>query len=304
MGTVLRPDQQFIKEVIANGGDSAKKCFQCANCTAVCELSSGDAPFPRKQMQLAGWGLKEKLAGDPTVWYCHQCKDCSVHCPRNAKPADTIGAIRLALINHFATPSFLGKIVSDRKMIVVPWLLAAAFIAFLVIAGKLFGGEPHINDNVIHSVHYGAMLPHWTLEILFSLAFFLGIGGAVAGGLKFWKGIDGANPGDRSKGQALIPALIATAQELIFHARFDKCNENKSFRLWHMMIFYGFIGLMIVTGIVVIFAIIGLYPLNSIFHPLKIAGNAAGIALIVGCIGAIMQRLNAGKTEGPGTYQD
>jgi quinone-modifying oxidoreductase, subunit QmoC len=298
------PDREFLNDIVANGGGSVKKCFQCANCAAVCKLSTGDAPFPRKQMHMAGWGMKNKLMADPTVFYCHQCKDCSTQCPRNAQPAETLAAVRLSLIKEFSVPSFFGKMMNDPKMAYLPFAIGAVFIGILVILGKLVGGHHEINPNVIHTVHYGAMLPHWTLEIIFSLAFFLGIGGAAAGGLKFWKAIDKSHPGDGSKGLALIPALIATAIELVSHNRFGKCGEDKTFKLWHMAIFYGFMGLMVVTGIVVIFAILGMYPLNSILHPLKIAGNLAGVALIVGCAGAIYRRMNAPETDGKGAYGD
>ena len=38
---VVRPDSGFLGRILDSGGEDAKKCYQCATCSVVCELSNG-----------------------------------------------------------------------------------------------------------------------------------------------------------------------------------------------------------------------------------------------------------------------
>ena len=95
-------DVEFIKHLKKHGGDTMKKCFQCATCSVVCSLSPEEYAFPRKEMIQAAWGQKEKLLSDADIWLCHGCQDCSLQCPRGARPADLMGAVRSYIYQKFA----------------------------------------------------------------------------------------------------------------------------------------------------------------------------------------------------------
>ena len=128
---LVEPDVGFIKEVIGLGGDTLKKCFQCATCSVVCPISPDTKPFPRKEMIAASWGLKDRLVNNLDIWLCHHCGDCTTMCPRGAKPGEVLGAVRSYAIADYAVPKAIGKAVNDPKKL--PILMAIPVVIFIVL---------------------------------------------------------------------------------------------------------------------------------------------------------------------------
>ena len=129
---LLEPDVPFIREIMA-GGSELKKCFQCGTCSAVCDMSNEAVTFPRKQMIMAQWGMKDELLKDAGVWVCHDCGDCSAHCPRDANPSRVMSAIRQQGIRRFAFPAFMGKL-AERPALSILILIPSALLALLAVS--------------------------------------------------------------------------------------------------------------------------------------------------------------------------
>jgi heterodisulfide reductase subunit C len=55
----VRVDPAITAELAHYGGDTAVKCFNCGNCTAVCSLTNQDTVFPRRYIRYIQLGLKE-----------------------------------------------------------------------------------------------------------------------------------------------------------------------------------------------------------------------------------------------------
>jgi quinone-modifying oxidoreductase subunit QmoC len=301
---MVEPDVGFIKEIVGRGGEDLKKCFQCATCSVACAISPDKKPFPRKEMISASWGLKDRLIGNGDIWLCHNCGDCSTLCPRGAKPGDVLAAIRSYAVSEYSKPKIVADAVNDPKKL--PILLAIPVLLFIVVGliTGLLDFTPG-GDEIVHAKFFST----WLVDIMMLSAaiwtviiFALGIKrflndiheNAVLEGKTDKKDI---NPKD------FILALIRIIPTILKHNKFSDCEENKDRETAHLLVFYSFIGLFIVTNIF----FIQLYILQwhgpySQLHPVKWLANLAGTALVIGSILMIKDRLS--KTDQVSTYKD
>lgn len=308
------PDLDFIEEVSKAGGDTLKKCFQCASCSVVCALAPQERPFPRKEMVWASWGLKDKLISDVDVWLCHQCGDCSEICPRGAKPGDTLAAIRNYMFKTLTFPKFLGTWLSSPKylplVLAVPIILLALACDLSLIPEALARGR--IDGSTISFEEH--FLPHRNIYYVFITATHLAGLFLVISLVKFWKllgtGVSTANPGGPTQGN-IITSAIATVKEITTHTKFKQCEQNRYRYLGHLGIMWGFILLAIGTAveIAMIYGSLILYgekyhlPLGQFTAP-KLLGHAGIVLLLIGLVIVIKARLNADPAKRKNTYQD
>jgi len=303
MGTrTIEADLDFIRFLKRSGGGDLKKCYQCATCSAVCNLSTEKKPFPRKEMLLAGWGQADKLAKDPDIWLCYQCNDCSTYCPRGAKPGDVLAAVRAYVYEHFAFPSFMGKALA------APAALPLLFLVPMIVMGLLlfgsggfdFGGEAHIVFDHFISVHW--------LEGFFIAGNVVVFSCAFVGLWRFWNSLE-SPPGEEKK--AFIPAAIETVIDILTHKSFFKCDANSP-RAWaHLLVLGGFMGAALTAGLgamaLKLFGIEGPYTFQ---HPfilvklIKILGNLSAVAGIAGTSYLLVRRLTEPEIVGANGYQD
>jgi ferredoxin len=133
------PDNDFIHAVLGAGGADMKKCYQCAACTSVCALSTEQYGFPRKQMLLAQWGMKDKLMEDPGPWLCYYCGDCTKVCPRQANPAETMMAMRRYLTTQYDWTGLSRRMYSSGFWEVGVLALVSAVVILLFTLPHNFG---------------------------------------------------------------------------------------------------------------------------------------------------------------------
>jgi quinone-modifying oxidoreductase subunit QmoC len=290
----IQPDLAFKRELSRLSGSQLNQCMQCGNCSAVCSLAPADRPFPRKEMVWSAWGLKDKLLGNVDIWLCHQCGDCSSYCPRDVKPADVISAIRLKTYQHYARPAFLGKLVSDPIWLPVALAIpVVVIIAILSLAGTFRIPEGHVD--------YSAFFPHGLLNATFSaitLIFYLiasfGIG-------RFWRDMKQQFPSVES-GKKRVP-LFRVLGEILTHSNFSECGLRKGGKAAHMLLFFGFFLLIVVTLYAIWATLSHHYPL-PITNPFKLLGNLASVMIYTGLAIMIWQRLFNRKVFGKSGYSD
>ncbi len=306
---MIEPDVKFIKEIGVLGGEDLKKCYQCATCSVVCPISPDNHPFPRKEMIAASWGLKDRLVGNADIWLCHNCGDCSTYCPREAKPGDVLAACRAYAITDYAVPKKLGQMVNDPKKL---WLLLAFPAVLFIVLGmvlKVFGihwlNFSPTGDEIVHAKFFST----WLVDLIFIPAAIFAVTVFAIGVKRFLHDIhqnalmEGKTDKEKIDPVGFVKALGRVIPTILKHRKFSQCTENVERATPHMMVLFGFIGLFIVTNIffvtLYVFQIHGPY---SQLNPVKWLANVAGVALIIGALLMIKNRLD--KPEQNTTYKD
>ena len=291
------------------GGEDAAKCYQCATCSSVCELAPADAPFPRRQVLFAQWGLFDQLMGDPGVWLCHQCNDCNVRCPREVGPGDVMAALRGMMVQKLAFPNALGSIVGNVKK-TWPLLVFGPILFWVVLLGVTTGLEMHeahhglVPGPDMGQFFYDQYVPHYLIYGVYFAAVGWVCLALFKSGLKFWKLMGDQQP----RSGNFIGALIGVFVAIAVHNKFSSCDRGVAKRRWgHFLVMWGFLGAAITSG----FAVVYLYgnsvpfswffqylPFDNIGYPVpinhwvKLLGNASAIALVLGGLLLFVNRLN------------
>jgi quinone-modifying oxidoreductase subunit QmoC len=315
---LAQPDLGFIAQIRGLGGDTLKKCYQCATCSVACPISPENSPFPRKEMIAASWGLKDRLVKNGDIWLCHNCGDCTDLCPRGAAPGDVLAAVRSAAITEYSQPKALAKAVNDPGKL--PFLLGIPAIWFAVFAyitmahedvmTKIFNvfgiAWSHAHEGVIAQADFFST---WFVDLTF-----LPLAGAVViifllSLRRFITDIhenavmEGKTDKKNIDYKSLVQALVKTVPTILKHEKFNECETNKERATPHMMVLFSFIGLFIVTSIfffvLYVFQTPGPY---SQLNPVKWLGNIAGVALVIGSGLMIKSRLD--NKDQVSTYKD
>jgi len=291
---IVSPDISFKRELGRLSGSSLNQCMQCGTCSAVCSLAPADRPFPRKEMIWSAWGMKEKLVGNVDIWLCHQCGDCSSYCPRDVKPADVIAAVRQKTYEHYMKPRFLTSMVS--KPVLLPVAMAIPVVVIIVILS--LAGTFKIPEG---PVDYSAFFPHAWLNSTFSAITLLFYSVAGWGIGRFWKDMKRNTPAPEGEG-GRIP-VFRVLGEILSHSNFSGCGSQKDRRWAHMLVFFGF-GLLILVTIYAIWAsLTHNYPLPFL-NPFKITGNVASLMIYVGLGIMIYHRIFDREVFGKSGYTD
>jgi len=295
--TLIRPDLQFVKRVMAAGGESVKKCYQCDTCSVVCNLTPDQKPFPRKEMLQTQWGLKEVLQ-DPDIWLCHQCSDCTAYCPRGAKPGEVLGVLRQMCIESYATPPQVAKMVGDPKFLP----LLVAFPMLLLFLALKVTGHWHIPEGPIV---YSKLFPTLLVDFIFVPAFFFAVAVLGKGVMAFWNDINANNPWKVKVEGNLVGNLIATLKDILFHNRFRQCEVTYNRSTNHLFLVFGFIFLLIVTS----WGFLNEWVLHNdppyfLLSPLKLLAMAGTASLLYGIWNIIKERQANAEKAGYGSYFD
>jgi ferredoxin len=295
----VKVDPKLMQDLKAFGLKDANKCFQCGNCTAICPLSTPENPFPRKLVKYAQMGLKERIMKSPEPWLCYYCGDCSDTCPRGADPGETMMVMRRYLTSVYDWTGFARRFYTSERFEII----AVSIVGILVgLALWIFhAGNPNMEHAHLNSVWPAPAIEIADLIMAAILSFMLLS--------NTWRCVK-FTMGDLLT-KIPLTIYILQAKELLIHfftqKKFGECTDRMQWVI-HLLIMTGYSS---VFMLVVIFLAGGIHVIGlswdkimfqrdviyPFFHPVRLLGYYATIALLYGTTYAIIQRIR--KTKAP-----
>ena len=160
----VEPDLEFKSAVLGLDAGDFSNCYQCGTCSVTCPVSTDHDPFPRKEMIWTQWGLKDRLMHDPAIWLCHQCQLCSTYCPREAKPANVMAALREYSVAFHAWPQVFGKWLNNPRYLPI---LFGIPVILLLLALAINGSLDRLPEG---DVLFRAFMPFLYVEVIYVIA--------------------------------------------------------------------------------------------------------------------------------------
>ena len=292
----VNADLGFVQTLLSGGAADLKYCYQCSTCTVVCPVTPDGSPFPRKKMIHAQFGLKEKLVKSLDSWLCINCNDCSTYCPRGAKPGDVMNAIRALSVEFFSVPGFLARAAKEPARIWILFLIPAVILAATVVGLHGGSGFAFLAGRIV----YAKMLPIPVVDAIFISA--MGFAGItlLLGLWRFLRAMREEYP-RTSGGESIGAAIAGTATDIFSHRKFRECGTNSARSNAHLLVMYGFLGLMVTTTLVGVLYYFNQFGMDvevtpySFFHPVKVLGNVSGTMALLGCVLVVARKM--GKAE-------
>jgi ferredoxin/energy-converting hydrogenase Eha subunit A len=261
------------------GAAGIEKCFNCGNCTAICPLSENNYPFPRGTIRNIQLGLRERMVQNLDPWLCYYCGECSETCPKEAEPGETLMAARRWLTAQYDWTGLSKKLYTSTG-----WSIGALLVgAIIVILLALGLRGPMITDQVQLNTFADVHMMH-TADLILAgiLGFFL-----LSNLYRMYRFTF-----HDKEDQPPLMIFITEAWQLVLHIvtqkRFSECDGKKRW-INHLILVFGY-GTMFVLIVVFLtwFQTDEVFP---IYHPQRLIGYIAAIAIIYGAGDALIGRI-------------
>jgi quinone-modifying oxidoreductase, subunit QmoC len=276
-------DLGLLNEVRKYGKFDVTGCFNCGSCTLSCDLSNDQATFPRKSVRHVLMGLKQALHESVDPWVCHDCGDCSVACPRQTKPQESMMTLRRYLTSVYDWTGIASKINQSKIWYIGSLAIVGAVVLFLILFYHLSIKEMSIADLTTTALGLDHMFPtitYFTLAVILIPFFIL-----VSNALRMYGLI---TSGRQSAGGPLSKA-ITFLLHFFTYKRMAECPTGKSRWISHLLIGIGCLMMLVIK----IFAL-GWFQTSQVYpfyHPQRWLGYLATIFLLYGAGDILIGRI-------------
>ena len=288
---IINPDLQLIHDLKANGGEDVKKCFQCSTCTSVCQLSTEENGFPRRQMLMAQWGLKDQLMEDPGPWLCFYCGDCSKKCPRNVNPGETMMALRRYLTSLYDWTGLSRLLYKSVywEIGILAIVAAAVALMFTVPNNFGFGLLNHSGSAPLSTVMLERFAPVGIADVGDRiLAVLLGVL-LLSNAARMFAGL---TRGEKIPFHLYITQIPNFIIQGVTQKRWKECNNNETLKNWLRHLF-------LVSGYAIMFTLVVVFLpwfqiKDSTIHWTSFLGYYATAVLLISTVWIIIDRIKKG----------
>ncbi len=221
-----------------------------------------------------------------------------------------MAAVRREAIVHYSAPRWLGNWVNQPRFLSLLLLFPCILLGLMVwVRGpleRLLGGS-YNPDRIV--ISYWSQLPQWLLILFFTPFVLLDAIVITMGVMRFWRDLKACDrqAGRTGKKQSLAASIRSASRSILVHEDFDRCTAEHPRANSHRLVFFGFVGLLVVDLWVLtvrfnpLLRDVFVYPFNF-WSPWKVLANLAGSAVLVGSF--LMVRDRMARTGRTGTGFD
>ncbi len=287
---ITKIDPDFSRELIKYGADNFQKCYNCGNCTAICNLTEESVNFPRMFIRDGLLGLKKNILKSRELWMCYGCGDCSESCPRQADPGAYMSALRRFAIGQYDVTGISRNLFKSKLFTVLFISLLSVMLGFFMLTLK---PEHNLSRWLFTYIPYEVI--HTAGIVIFIITGISMAAGIINMALHVSNsGKNKANAGSHS----VLKAARGLYYELHNMSRHRQCDSEEDstwskkpyyLKPWfiHYCIMWGFMGLLLATVLDFIFK----NPDISIWWPTRLLGTLSGLMMMYGSTLSVFYRL-------------
>ncbi len=282
----MRVDPRILSVIRQYGRFDINACLNCGSCAVVCELSEKRVKFPRRTIQFVILGLKDLVNKGLEPWLCHDCGDCTITCPRQAEPQESMKTLRRYLNAVYDWTGIAGLINRSKAWYTAFITGIAVLVVFIIyfyhslwvgMSLSEMTGTPMGLEHMFNKIIY------YTLIVVLFPFFIL-----LTNSFRMWWF---TMKDEKIPLKYYLREIWTIFLHMITHRNIGRCPQtiHRKRRLTHWMLAAGCVlMLVIITFFLRWFQTDRFYPL---YHPQRWLGYLATIGMLVGSVDMLIERI-------------